>query len=301
MYLLVADKNNIVKIKREITTLAGVPINDLIQKRPKILMTKIHALYDMLALFSKYGIPESSVARYPELFTLSVETVRRRIEELNKDPVLSTMTSHPQVGRIIYYQKKILDRIKYFNSLNTETPTLHVLSADTKRFKQIVAAGDLKNKGTDVVHILSQHFGKTCEELRQSITRHPHWLTISMQKIQESLKYLEGRGDISKEQIFHALPIVLYPRLKIEKELEYVLANNEASVKDMHLLHLVLYYLEKPVHFTGDGLWPSEHSGVDEDDPEPEEFINLNSQSYEKDKSLYRHQHLSSFTSTTLG
>jgi hypothetical protein len=233
-------------------------------------MSQCSSLQEIENLFNQHGIAADSIAKYPEIYTLSPTTVKERLEELDTIPEFAPLKNHNRVIRLLYYQNKAKARIEQFRTLDLTGASLHLLSADTKRFKKLLALGEMKSRGSDMINLISEHLGPkwTHKEIRENLMRHPHWLHCSIMTVKDSLSFIRGFDVFTKEQIFSALPLLLYPKDKIEKEFENVVIFNEAKISDDWFLHMVLYFLERTVHFSGDGVWNSKTDMRDDDDRE---------------------------------
>lgn len=65
-----------------------------------------------------FGIPESSIVKAPEIYTLGSNTVYERLCKLKETPELASFINNPQVARLIYYHTKVNSRLKYLQSKN---------------------------------------------------------------------------------------------------------------------------------------------------------------------------------------
>ncbi|XP_035709831.1 transcription termination factor 5, mitochondrial isoform X2 [Folsomia candida] len=272
-YLLQANPKNTADVLRNIESLSGIPMEKLLHKRPKILMSSRKTLLEVESLFTQHGIPPDSLLRHPELYTLSANTLRERLEEFDSIPEFSVLKNHPRVSRLIYYQKKAKARVEYFRSINMTGASLHLLSLDKNKFKRQLEKGGPRTRGLDILTYLKTYFSKTKKEIRQAIHMQPHWLNSSSINMKDSLQFIEEFKVFTKSQIFSALPIILYPRENLQQKFQAVLDSKEASLTDDYFLHMVLYFLEKSVHFSGDGLWHRNSTQLNTDDEGDDEHV----------------------------
>ncbi|ODM99915.1 Diapolycopene oxygenase, partial [Orchesella cincta] len=269
LYLMHADPNNLERVT-QIQTLGGMDMKTLCQTRPKILMSSFEALKEIEESFIEHGIPFEAVQKYPEVFTLSSATIKQRLEEIDTTPEFQMFKSHPRVARLLYYQNKAKSRLEDFRTMQVRVPSLHLLSSDTKSFNKSLSSGDLRIRGVDILTFLSDVFQVDRKLIRESLIRHPHWLHIPSNNIQTVLAYIQKLHSFSKEQLIDAIPLFLYPVENVEKEVENVLRLGEAKLTDKYFLHMVLYFLERQCHFTGDAVWHARDARHDyeEDDVE---------------------------------
>lgn len=265
LYLLSGNPRNTLDILQNVKSLSGMDARHLLYTRPKILMSPKSSLLEIQELFNIHKIPIESVQKYPELYTLSPTTLKERLEEFDTIPEFRPYKNHTRVSRLIYYQNKAKKRLEDFrkssNTTNGTLPSLHILSSDTGRYEKHMQSGE-KGKGVDFISFLVRHFNATKAEIRANITRHKHWLSANIINAKESLQFIESFNVFTKSQIISALPILIYPKEKIQTQFENVLASKEAELKDDFFLHMVLYFLEKEVHFSGDGIWEKQKQDI---------------------------------------
>lgn len=135
-YLLYGDADNLKRIMKEIPTIAGQDIKELLYKRPKIMMTSCDALRQTLQHIKKYGIPEEGVLRCLEILTLGPDTVLERLKDLNEIEEFQVLTSNPRVLRLVHYQNKARLRLDYLNQLKVRCASLHILSCGSEAFEK---------------------------------------------------------------------------------------------------------------------------------------------------------------------
>jgi hypothetical protein len=222
-------------------------------------MSALPSLREIDRLFDKHGIRNEARMKHPEIYTLSVDTIRKRLDSLETIPELIPLKTHPRVTRVIYYHTKITKRLEYLHSIDVTGVSLHALTADTQGFSKFIEMGDMKNKGADISYFLANYLNLKKKDVRKALTVHPHWTQVPPVFAKEVLEFLHETKGYSFKQITVALPIVLYPLDKIATEIEKVKDSGEAVETDEWFLNMVLYFLEKSVHFTGDGIWTHHH------------------------------------------
>jgi len=265
--LLAGNPTNFRNILNTVDSLGGKPLKDVVQRRPKILMVQASSLCRTKEILHLHGIQEEAISKYPEIFTLSPDTVAARLKSLEEIPELHPFKTHPRVVRILYYFEKVKKRLDYLSSLDVSGVSLHILSVDKDKFSNYIKRGDLKNKGGDIVHFIAENLELSRKEVRESLSLHPHWLQVPTLYAKEVLLFL--RKSYSHAQIRSTIPILLYPVNRVEEEIQLQLSENQsggaatavASIDQSHpyFLHLILYRLEKEFHFTGDGIWTGYH------------------------------------------
>ena len=270
-YLLQSNPQSSHELLTSVKSLGGRPIIEIVQARPKILMSTVSTLQEIDILFDQHGISLEARRKHPEIYTLSVSTIRERLESLDTIPELIPLKTHPRVTRILYYHSKITKRLDYLKSIDVTGVSLHTLTTDTDRFAKFIELGEMKNKGADIVYFVSNYLGMPKKEVRKALMVHPHWLQVPPCFAKEVVHFLHATKGYSLKQIIVALPIVLYPMDKIILEIDRVLESREAAETDEFFLNMVLYFMEKNVHFTGDAIWTHHHQVRQDRPDEPSE------------------------------
>lgn len=129
-------------------------------------------------------------------------------------------------------------------------------------FRYITEGAD-KTRGDDVVYYLEHRFseidGTVSKDLRTHLLKHPFWFHVPLVQVRETFEYLLKK--FKPQDIQEAIQIVLYPKGLIEQEMQKVRNTPELDRKwlsPVQELNLCLYFIEKPHHFSGDGIWTNE-------------------------------------------
>lgn len=244
-----------IKIVHSITSLGGMSLRTICQRRPKILMNTCESLLEIEKSLVFHNIPFESVQKYPEIYTLAPATIQQRLNEIDQIPEFQLLKTHPRIARLLYYHNKAKSRLEEFRSVQLRVPSLHFLSADTKRYQKSLRGGDLRIRGVDVMIYLAETFNVSKKRIRESLTRHPHWLHIPLLTIQESLQHLRSIGNFTTNQLIDAIPLLLYPLEKVQKGIEIAKDVGGTYPEDPYFLQMVLYFIERSSHFSGDAVW----------------------------------------------
>ncbi|XP_016660868.1 transcription termination factor 5, mitochondrial isoform X2 [Acyrthosiphon pisum] len=259
-YLIHSDPDNTQAILDNFQNLCGMDLKLILSKHPKIILTPWKTIGQIKKHFEDFGIPESSLAKAPEIYTLGSNTIYERLCKLKETPELASFINNPQVARLIYYYTKVNSRLTYLQSKNCVS--LNLLVTNNFSFNRFNCNGNDKGKTNDIMIYLTKELGEDKTMLRTLLERHPYWQYISLLTIRKTYEFLKKKN-FTKDQLCHCLQILLYPVDKIEdalvstqnmKNVSY-LRNLSGSINSKYLLPLVLYNLEKDYHFSGDGVW----------------------------------------------
>ena len=256
--LLVHDPSHLLEIVDKVKCLAGRSLQEMAKQRTKILQNSAESLLKISSILAKYGVEESNISCYPEVYTLSPDTVEERLHELYTDPDLIPFRRNPRVGRLLYLFKRLKKRLAVVQSLGIPGggPSLNLITETEPKFLRYVN-NHVKWKGDDIFNFLIGNYfpDKTEKEVRAQLIKHPHWLEVPLRNMHEVMDLLLNQMKLSKETIFDALPIVLYSPTTVESTIDVVIAGGHADPSDSFFLHMVLYFMEKGHHFKGDGIW----------------------------------------------
>ncbi|XP_022183216.1 transcription termination factor 5, mitochondrial isoform X1 [Myzus persicae] len=259
-YLIHSDPDNTQAILNNFKNLCGMDVKFILSKHPKIILTPWKTIRQIKKHFEDFGIPESSLAKAPEIYTLGSNTIYERLCKLKETPELASFINNPQVARLIYYYTKVNTRLTYLKSKNCVS--LNLLVTNNFSFNRFNCNGNDKGKTNDIMIYLTKELGEDKKKLRTLLERHPYWQYISLLTIRKTYEFLKI-NHFTKDQLCHCSQILLYPVDKIKdtlvstqnmKNVSY-LRDVSGSIKSEYLLPLVLYNLEKDYHFSGDGVW----------------------------------------------
>lgn len=273
--MLHTDPSNLTKVMT-IESLGGMDIKKACHLRPKILMSAYDTLVDIEKSLQEHSISVESIQKYPEVFTLSASTIRQRLEEMDTIPEFQLLKNHPRVARLIYYHNKAKSRLQEVLTMQLRVPSLHILSSDTKRFNKSIATGDFRLRGVDIILFLSDMLQTDRKLVRKSLIRHPHWLHVPLVNIKSVLKFIQSVGSFTTSQLIDAIPLFLYPKEKVQIEIDNVLKSGDGKLEDKFFLQMVLYYLERSCHFTGDAVWPEKANPQELEEEDGESMLKIN-------------------------
>lgn len=137
-FILYGDPDNVMRIIKEIPTIDGQDIRELLFRRPKIMMSSCDSLLSTLQHVKSFGIGEGAILRCLEVLTLGPDTVLERLKDLNEIEEFQVLSSNPRVLRLVHYQNKARLRLDYLNQLKVRCASLHILSCGSQAFAKLV-------------------------------------------------------------------------------------------------------------------------------------------------------------------
>ncbi|XP_036342585.1 transcription termination factor 5, mitochondrial-like [Rhagoletis pomonella] len=269
-YLLYGDADNIRRIIKEIVSIDGQDMRDIVYRRPKILMSSCDGLLKTLEHVKAYGISESAVIKCLEILTLGSDTVLERLKDLHTIEEFKVLGTNPRVLRLVHYQNKARLRLEYLNQLKVRCASLHILSGGSEKFAKFAREGTDRTKGRDVVVYLANILKKDENDVRTLLGRHPNWCHIPVLQLKQCFDFLQSKK-FPISAIYDNIHVLLYPIQRIEEKLmqlqnpevleELQLPVNSIFYLDNHeMLTLIIYLIECEFHFTGDGIWTEQQT-----------------------------------------
>uniref|UniRef100_A0A0A9WVV1 ATP synthase subunit beta n=1 Tax=Lygus hesperus TaxID=30085 RepID=A0A0A9WVV1_LYGHE len=271
VYLLALNPANTETILREVKMVGDMDIHTALNARPKIMCNTCGNLNKILKLLEKYGIPPNFNHGLLKLFTLSYETVKRRLEELDDVEYFSINKSHPRILNIVMAQPKAKRRLKILEDVNLFPGSLNTLVTPKRNFERFLRAGFRQNSTKDTMFFLNNHYGISFPELRKKLDKHPYWGTVSLIEIGRNAKFLSKY--IPREELIDCLLVLFYPSQRIQEEF-FKLQSREGidcckengRIKTKFIAPLLTYFLEKEANFSMLGIWSGEADGSEATD-----------------------------------
>lgn len=140
LFVLYADPDNVENIMR-LNTLGGMDAAELLNRRPKIMMTPCSRLLQTELYMREFGIDNLAVSKCIEVFTLSSNTVQERLHEIKNVEEFDVLQHNPRILRLVHYQMKARARLEYLKQLKVKCVSLHVLSSSSETFERYNADG----------------------------------------------------------------------------------------------------------------------------------------------------------------
>lgn len=274
IYLIHADPENLKNIIYQIRSIGGIDIKEVIRMHPKIALRNCQTLQEMKRLLEQYGINNEAQRRCFDIYTLSPDSVKERLEKAKNMPEFSLYYNHPRFLKMIHYNNTARTRLNKLYENNKKCLSLNILSGSAAHYEVFEkASGDKLGKGKDLIFCISQAFGKKIKKshIQAIIQRHPFWVHTPL----VSVKYVYDQLSIqfSDHDICENCPILLYPWKKVKdilnmlrkKNLQehYPIFHDNFNFEDLsnsQKLSLVLYIMEKNHYFSGNGVWLEERS-----------------------------------------
>ncbi|KPJ13590.1 hypothetical protein RR48_10774 [Papilio machaon] len=267
LYLIHADPENLKNLIYNFRFIGGIDIKEIIRSHPKIAMKNFSNMVEIRKILQEFDVSNEAQIRCFEIYTLSPETIRARLENAKKTPEFITYFNHPRFLKMIHHNKKTTKRLINLYSQNKKCVSLNILSGSFSNYETFEKMhGDRLGKAKDLLFCICEILGNTssASDIRKILRRHPFWLNMPLVQIKYVAEQLLKK--FSPEDVFENCTILLYPWNKI-RDTMVILHHREllklhpfdhldmSRLSDSQKLSLVLYLLEKKHYFTGNGVW----------------------------------------------
>ncbi|XP_072936004.1 transcription termination factor 5, mitochondrial-like [Epargyreus clarus] len=271
-YLIHADPDNMKHILFKLRSIGGIDIKEVIRRYPKLAVKSYTSLLEIRNVLEEFGISNEAQTRCFQIYTLSPQTVKERLEKARSIPEFKTFLNHPRFLKMIHYNNTAMKRLRHLYDMNKKCLSLNVLSGSTAHYEIFEKApGDRLGKGKDLVFCISESLGNaySMNDIRKRVKRHPFWINIPL--VQVKYVYEKLSTEFSPKDIYENCPILLYPWNKVKDVMNLVNKSCDSN-QPLHLyefldlqklsntqkLSLILYLLEKNHYFSGNGVWNDE-------------------------------------------
>ncbi|KAJ8926777.1 hypothetical protein NQ314_020827 [Rhamnusium bicolor] len=257
-YLLHNFPNYTKTVLKDFPNLAGADMKKAMRQYPKLIMTSPTNILKIYGILKEFNIEDEIIRKQMNIFHMSPETVKLRLEEINHSPDFKVLLKHPRVLSLVVHHNRAKSRLSFLQQLQLKCASLIVLGTHRNEvFDDYIREGKDVNKSGDVVTFLKNTFNVDAERIRKKINCHPYYLQVPLKDMQDSYDYLISQH-FRVSNIFKVMHVILYPVDKIANALKDIKVNKEINYKSLNQvkkLNLILYYIEKEHHFTGNGIW----------------------------------------------
>lgn len=137
-FLLYANPENIQRLITEIPQIAGVPMEEIIRRRPSVGMQKPETVKANIELIKSFGIPESRILNQLDVFCLIPSTLNDRLIELTRIEEFKSFRDNAAILFLVTHQIRAKSRLEVLKKLNIE-PTIDALKCSSDGFESFKA------------------------------------------------------------------------------------------------------------------------------------------------------------------
>lgn len=270
-YLLCACPENFSQLVKDVPIVGGVGLKKIIRRAPKIVLSKVESVVAILKLLKAFEIQEESILFRPQILCLRPKTVHDRLVKLMENEHLKFLCHQPNIVNLVYCYNHVQWRLNTLKQVDARLTSINILTQRQELFLKYVRNGVNTTKCRDATYYVAKEFKRDQDWVRSILIRHPNWPQTPILSIKATRDYLHD-NDFTDEDIRRNLYILLYPMMRIEEKMNYILEKKNGSddermiagvdlskISNPQLLSLILYLIEKEFHFSGDGTWEPNH------------------------------------------
>ncbi|XP_050043458.1 transcription termination factor 5, mitochondrial [Dermacentor andersoni] len=256
-FVLLAHPGNLESQLSQVRHLAGLEMRELAVLCPRLLTVPAENLIRVERLLQAHGITPAQVQRCIRIYSLSPETIEKRLKEITKVAEFEVRRECPRLLNLVYYASKARHRLELLSQLGHPASgvSINVLSMAASDFARVFYSGSDRGRPRETAEYLAHLLRKPEAEVRQRLASHPSAKRISLLNTRRVVDWLLPRG-VTHEQLWYGLQVVLYDselvashflRLPEQDELQPYSEWRDCP----ELLEVLLYYIEREARFTG--------------------------------------------------
>ncbi|XP_044267769.1 transcription termination factor 5, mitochondrial [Tribolium madens] len=256
-YIVHAYPKHTKELMEKYPIIAGACIKRAMRMYPKIVTTPPTNIEKILKILKEHNISDEALAKRMNVLHLSPETVDVRLNELKNIADFKVLLHNPNILKLVIHHNRAKSRLQFLKELQIKCTTVSVLGNDNTKFDIHIREGRDANTFSDIYAFLKGTFKKETDEFEGTLKKHPYYLQVPLLSMEETYFYLREEK-FSNSAIFKVIYILLYPKEKIRnafKEVKQFASRRKKPLSQVNRLNLVLYFIEREHHFTGDGVW----------------------------------------------
>ncbi|RZC38878.1 uncharacterized protein BDFB_007416 [Asbolus verrucosus] len=242
--------------------IAGASMRKAMRMYPKLVNVSPSNIEKIYNILKKHNISDEAIQKRMNVFHMSPQTVELRLEELKRVEDLKVLFHNPNILKLVVHHNRAKSRLSYLKQLQLKCAGVSVLGNDDSKFNMHVKEGRDSNTSSDTFAFLKGIFNEDTDRFETNFKKHPYYLQVSLVSMEETYNYLISEN-YSSAAILNVIYILLYPKEKIQnnfKQVDLFETRSNKVLTQTNRLNLVLYFIEKEHHFTGDGIWTKSES-----------------------------------------
>ncbi|CAH0557908.1 unnamed protein product [Brassicogethes aeneus] len=240
----------------DFSNLAGADMRESMRKFPKLFMTSPKNMIKIYGALKGHNISDETIQKNMNIFHLSPETVKFRLGELKKVPEFKILLDNPRILQLVVHQNRAKSRLSFLKQLQLRCTNYTLLGSNCE-FDDHIKEGKDKNASRETLKFLSKIFKVNSSIIKKRWQLHPFNLQVPYLDMEKTFQHLKSL-DFQTKDIYDCMHIILYPKEKIIKALGDIRNDKNINCDNLtpaQILNLILYFLEREHHFTGNGVW----------------------------------------------
>nr|CAH7713181.1 unnamed protein product [Callosobruchus chinensis] len=114
-------------IMEDFSNIAGLDIKETLRKHPKLLMISPSSIIKIYGILKEFEVPDEAIRKNPSIFTMSPETVKTRLQIIDRNKNVKFLLKHPQLLKLVLYHKRAKKRLSFIQQLQLKCASITVI------------------------------------------------------------------------------------------------------------------------------------------------------------------------------
>jgi len=246
-------------ILAEMPFIAGMDVRKAMKMYPKLIRIPPKNYLQIYDYLKRAKISDEAIQTCMNIFQVSPETVKARLEEIQGVPELKVLINNPHILKLIIHHNEARSRLSFLQEVKLKCATTSILGTNRESFNLYLRAGKDVNNTNEVLVFVKRLLKREDETIETNLKKHKYFRHVPLIEIERSYKFLKRRR-FTNQSIANVTQVLLYPSYKLETALQKIKECRSVLPRRFNLiekLNLMLYFIEREHHFTGNGIWPN--------------------------------------------
>ncbi|XP_070388548.1 transcription termination factor 5, mitochondrial isoform X2 [Dermacentor albipictus] len=161
-FVLLAHPGNLESQLSQVRHLAGLEMRELAVLCPRLLTVPAENLIRVERLLQAHGITPAQVQRCIRIYSLSPETIEKRLKEITRVAEFEVRRECPRLLNLVYYASKARHRLELLSQLGHPASgvSINVLSMAASDFARVFYSGSDRGRPRETAEYLAHLLGK---------------------------------------------------------------------------------------------------------------------------------------------
>lgn len=114
-------------VLKEYSDIAGADLKKAMGDYPKLIMVSPKNYVKIYGILKEHNIPDETIRKTMNVFHLSPETVKLRLQEIESVPELRILLCHPNILKLIIHYNRAKSRLSFLQQLELKCASIIVL------------------------------------------------------------------------------------------------------------------------------------------------------------------------------
>lgn len=210
-YLLHTYPKYTKEILKDIPNIAGADMKRAMFLYPKLFMTSPKNIIKIYGILKEFEISDESIRNQMNVFNMSPDTVRLRLNEIKRIPELQIFMKHKNILRLVVHHNRARSRLSYLQELQLKCTPLLILGSNMHEFDDHIKDGRDVNRPNELKVFLKNLLNRDPKIFYPILQKHPFYLQVPLVQMKETYDYLRTLK-FHNEAICRVIFILLYSK-----------------------------------------------------------------------------------------